>query len=455
MRVLASGGSTQRLDERLANVRTYHGATLVSEYRLTYAADSLPLPSRVIRVERCDREGACLPATNFSWNGLGNGTLAAAEGGRVVSGNFSKYQPLQGDFDGDGVTDLAWAHEWNGGLRAYVALGEGDGSFAAAQRSDPKTSGNVSDYEPLVGDFNGDGLSDIVWTKSGRSGLSAWVALGRGNGTVATARYFNPLAGNYSDYKPLVGDFDGDGRSDIAWTKADSSGLHAWVALGEGDGNLAAAEPSNPRTGASSDYKALLGDFNGDGLADIAWTKGSSSGLRAYVALGEGDGTLAAVRQSDPNPSSYFYGLQALVGDFNGDGIADLVWTKNDSSRSYAYTALGKGDGRFGAATRSALRTGYCEYDCGQYPSTGDFNGDGVADLAWLGSRYWKKRLSCWGPPSWCPVAQRHDWARAEIALGEGDGGFAAARVYEHYKHDYWSGYAPWWGISTATAFRT
>ncbi len=73
------------------------------------------------------------------------------------------------------------------------------------------------------------------------------------------------------------------------------------------------------------------------------------------------------------------------------------MWTKNDSSRSYAYTALGKGDGRFGAATYSALRTSSCKDYCGQYPSTGDFNGDGVADLAWLGTRFrWERQCGGW-----------------------------------------------------------
>ncbi len=439
VRVLASGGSTMRIDERLAKVRTYHGATLVSEYRLTYAADGVQ-PSRVIRVERCDREGACLPASNFSWNDFGNGTLAPAEGGTAASGDFSKYRPLQGDFDGDGVTDLAWAHARNGGLRAYVALGAGDGTLAAAQQSDPKTSGRHSGYEPLVGDFNGDGLSDIAWTKETSSSLQAWVALGRGNGTVATATYFNPGAGNFSGYKPLVGDFNGDGRSDIAWTRAYSSGLRARVALGGGNGTLAAAVPSSPKNGNFSDYKALVGDFNGDGLSDIVWTRANSSGLHAWVALGGGNGTLAAALPSRPRTRDSS-GYQSLVGDFNGDGAADLVWTNNAEYNSNAYTALGKGNGRFGAATHSTLRTSRCRY-CSRNPSTGDFNGDGVSDITWAGTRYIKQRqcggvfnLDCWHK-------RRHNWARAEISLGEGDGGFASARVYEHYRYRHWSGYA-------------
>ena len=460
VRVLASGGSTQRMDERLAKVRTYHGETLVSEYRLTYSPNGLQ-PSRVKRVERCDGGGACLPATNFSWNDFGNGTLAPAEGGTVVSGNYSGYELLRGDFNGDGVTDLAWAHARDGGLRARVALAEGDGSFAAPRPSDPKTSGNFSGFEPLVGDFNGDGLSDIIWTKADASGLRAWVALGRGDGTLAAATDSNPSTENSYGFKRLVGDFNGDGIADLAWATDSNKFLaavyamypylpslsppaleaRAYVALGEGDGTLAAAQRSDPDDSARSDeYAAGIGDFNGDGLSDLVWTWADSSGLRALAALGNGDGTLSAAVSSRPRTGSSS-DYKPLIGDFNGDRIADLVWTKSNSSGSSAYAALGKGDGRFGAATYSALRTSSCKYDCSRNPTTGDFNGDGVSDIAWTGTRYRKERqcgglfnLDCWHK-------RRHRWARAEISLGEGDGSFARARVYEHWGHGNWSGY--------------
>ena len=82
-----------------------------------------------------------------------------------------------GDFNGDGVSDLAWAHEWNGGLRALVALGEGDGTLATAQLSTPKGSGNYAYYRPLAGDFNGDGVSDLAWAYQWTSGLRVYASL--------------------------------------------------------------------------------------------------------------------------------------------------------------------------------------------------------------------------------------------------------------------------------------
>ena len=64
--VLALGGGTVTLDERLSNVKTYLGERLVSDYRLTYSTAGLPQPSRVVSIERCDGDGGCLPATSFT-----------------------------------------------------------------------------------------------------------------------------------------------------------------------------------------------------------------------------------------------------------------------------------------------------------------------------------------------------------------------------------------------------
>ncbi len=124
-------------------------------------------------------------------------------GVRVASGDFSKYQPLQGDFDGDGVTDLAWALENRYGLYARVALSNGDGTFSESVHSRPRIDDYKHGYVASVGDFNGDGLSDIVWTLETRYGLNVRVALSNGDGRFSGNLYSSPRTGDFSDYKPL------------------------------------------------------------------------------------------------------------------------------------------------------------------------------------------------------------------------------------------------------------
>ena len=75
--------------------------------------------------------------------------------------------------------------------------------------------------------------------------------------------------------------------SDIAWTRASSSGLRAYVSLGNGNGRLAAARYSEVDAVSSSGYSAQAGDFNGDGVSDMVWERATGSGVQARVSLAE------------------------------------------------------------------------------------------------------------------------------------------------------------------------
>ena len=103
------------------------------------------------------------------------------------------------------------------------------------------------------------------------------------------------------------------------------------MSLGNGDGTLAAAQHSEVRTGGSSATLRRWGTSTGTGYRDVAWMKASSSGLSAYVSLGNGDGTLAVAQYSRVRTGDSA-GYSAGVGDFNGDGLSDVVWTKADGS---------------------------------------------------------------------------------------------------------------------------
>src|SRR5205809_4186120 len=214
-----------------------------------------------------------------------------------------------GDFNGDGVPDLVVANE--GCNNVAVLLGNGDGTFRAAQFF-PSGTNPIS---PAVGDFNRDGLPDLAVANYGNNNIS--VLLGNGDGTFRPAVYFP--AGTLPSFV-AVGQFNADGILDLAVTNAWSNDVS--VLLGNGDGTFQA-----PRSFAvgSSPLSAAVADINGDGRLDLAVANYGNPSVgdlgSVVVLLGNGDGTFqpALPFTVGTNPES------VVVGDFNRDGKLDLA----------------------------------------------------------------------------------------------------------------------------------
>ena len=202
-----------------------------------------------------------------------------------------------------------------------------------------------------------------------------------------------PSSGNYTDYKAQVGDFNGDGLSDLAWSKAYNGGISVYVTLGDGSGSFGTATHTWVKNvGNYTDYKAQVFDFNGDGITDMAWTKAANKGLYVYAVMGEGDGTFTSAQSSTPGRTDNYVEHEPLVGDFNGDGVLDLAWAQKSNTGRNVYTSLGDGSGLFQDARRSNIESlqdeqggGYSNFtvDHTQSPIASDFTGDGITDIAW------------------------------------------------------------------------
>lgn len=306
-----------------------------------------------------------------------------------TSGNFANYVSRSGDFDGDGVEDIVWIYQsGSGGLRAYVSLGNSNGQFSNAVWNAPASNGDFTDYIPLIGDFNGDGRSDIAWTHgSGSNGLVVYVSSGLSNGRLSDVVYSTPrTSGDFDTYTPLKGDFNGDGIVDIAWAgEIDGQGFRGYVAKGNSNGRFSTATWSAPRTsGNFKAYSPRSGDFNGDGISDIAWVYQSpENGLRVYLSQGS-NGTLSTAVWSSPKNIGDFSQHYLLSGDVNGDGSDDFMWTDSSSRAGlWVHTALSKENNRFTKALTNAPRLSGSFFS--HTPLAGDFNGDGHADLVWVG----------------------------------------------------------------------
>ena len=238
------------------------------------------------------------------WSSSQQSTVGSVQWGNPQTGDV----PLVGDFDGDGLTDLAvYAHltgTWS--LRRTVAGASGT-SFGAVSWGNP-SAGDV----PLIGDFDGDGKSDLTVYSGGvwRLRATTWGA----EGTELGAVFWGNQA--TSDV-PLLGDFNGDGKSDLAvyssltgvWSLRQTTNGVAGVSLGT-------VNWGNPST---LDLP-LVGDFNGDGKSDLAVYSLATGifSLRATIQGADGY-SLAAIQWGDPSTADV-----PVVGDFDGDGKTDI-----------------------------------------------------------------------------------------------------------------------------------
>src|SRR5439155_1365985 len=172
----------------------------------------------------------------------------------------------------------------------------------------------------------------------------------------------NVTAGN-GPYASAVGDFNGDGKQDLAVTNISTNSV--LILLGNGNGTFGA--PAIFAFGSTATSIAV-GDFNGDGHQDLVAANYASDSVS--VLLGNGDGTFSSAINlaTGSEPAS------VSVGDFNNDGNQDLAVTNEESSN--VSILLGDGAGHFGPPSNLAAGSGP------RSVAIGDFNGDGNQDLA-------------------------------------------------------------------------
>lgn len=298
--------------------------------------------------------------------GVGNGTFQAATSLLTTPSPASL---ALGDLNGDGIVDLVVGSSVDTTLSLHLgngALGVGDGTFAAAV--------NVNCAVPATGvaiaDLDEDGIQDLI-AAGGTTSITVMRGLGTagvGNGTFTEAVLFP--AGS-APKSIVVGDFNEDGIVDLAVASNNLRILLGNGTGGAGDGTFQG--PVSYNVGSTPNHLAI-GDFNADRITDVAVANSGASSVSVLLgngAAGVGDGTFGVANTvasgSGPNGVS--------VGDWNADGVSDIAIANNNASK-VASVLLGNGNGTFEPAQTFAVQTS---------PSAlalGDFNEDGGYDLA-------------------------------------------------------------------------
>jgi probable HAF family extracellular repeat protein len=244
----------------------------------------------------------------FHWNGIvtltGSGPWALAVA----------------DFNGDGRLDLASANQ--PGNTISILLGNGDATFHGEGSFQPRADlpTNANPAQIVVGDFNGDGILDMAVANFGAfAGHTVSVFLGNGNGT------FKPKVDYAVSLAPLsvvAADFNGDGKLDLAVANSCGSSSPCGrpgsvsMLLGNGDGTF---KTHVDYPAGSFPYTIVAGDFNGDGKLDVAVSDLDSS--QVMILSGAGDGTFSNSTALAASASP----VGLLSADFNRDGEMDLA----------------------------------------------------------------------------------------------------------------------------------
>jgi Bacterial Ig-like domain (group 3)/FG-GAP-like repeat len=243
---------------------------------------------------------------------------------------------LVGDMNGDGIPDIVVG----GNSVVSVLIGNGDGTFRAA---DDITAHASNPWIAVVPFVNGGPLDILAVSDSASDMNNATLIIGNGSGGGTAGSPFSLPFGSASGV--VSGDFNGDGQQDFAVIFQQDNKISTF--LGNGNGTFQA--PTTLATG-SAPVSAVVGNFNGHGKIDVAVANSGDNTISIYLGSVGGEESLSPFTVATPVQAT-FSPISIAVGDFNGDGIDDLAVTGTVSGNSVSAVFLGKGGGAFGTPT--------------------------------------------------------------------------------------------------------
>jgi hypothetical protein len=324
--------------------------------------------------------------------------------GNAASDQFG-YAMTTGDFNSDGKQDLAVGAIGNS--KVYIFYDDGSLS-AGANGADVTITSSLSFGNALVaGDFNADGRTDLA--VGGRYNYRAYIFYNDGSYPVTSAAADVIIVGSdYFGWSLAAGDFNADGRTDLAVGDVAQTSFDGSVFIFYNDGSIPTTEATadvtiTGETGGVTyfGYSLTAGDFNADGKTDLvagAYHYSTSTG-RAYIFYNDGSipTTAATADVIITGEGASYFGYSMTAGDLNSDGKTDLAvgGSEYNSATGRAYIFYADGTNNFGTATCSGspsacsasnadvIITGEGALnDFAISMTVGDFNGDGRTDLA-------------------------------------------------------------------------
>ncbi len=341
---------------------SYHDAT---DFTLKYANNELAPGTFVVATIDEDHDGGNVgryssiavdsrSKVHISYQDFGNGVLKhiTNASGSFVSSVVDNYRCP------DNVTP-------DTGYDTHITIDSGDHVHISYIDNGSPSGGDLRHANSVVNrvvDFNGDGKSDVAWYYTLNGTLVSWFMDGTAVSSVSVAGQVSDLTWRIE----ALADFNNDSRTDVLWKNSLTGAVAIWFMNGS-------AIQSVNIVGAVSDLNYSIegaGDFNGDGNADIVWKHASTGQVVVWLMNGP---VLSSINILGSVPRVWSI---EKIGDVDGDGRADILW-KHTSLGIVAVWRMN------GAAVLSVSTLGTISDLSWVIQEVGDFNADGTADILW------------------------------------------------------------------------
>ena len=313
---------------------------------------------------------------------------------------------ISGDLNGDGKTDVIAISRSNSDNSPYIYWFQSTSTTGTPSVADPvllehlpAPAWNMNNLKWAVGDFNGDGKSDL-FVASGDPSTGAvvmYVLLSTGTGLASPVLVKQPsLAWQWPLLTFMTGDVNGDGKADVIAISRDISDGSPYIYAFDSTSVGSTPSVADPvllehlpaPAWNMNNLKWAVGDFNGDGKSDLFVASGdpSTGAVVMYVLLSTGTGLASPVLVKQPSLAWQWPLLTFMTGDVNGDGKADVIAISRDISNGSPYiyafdsTSVGSTPSVADPVLLEHLPAPAWNMNNLKW-AVGDFNGDGKSDL--------------------------------------------------------------------------
>ena len=317
----------------------------------------------------------------------GTGTVSYAAKMDFVT-NGSPISVAVGDLDGDGKLDLAVANAGNATLSIFRNTSTGAGMVSYDAKVDYTTGS--SPYSVVIGDLDGDGKSDLAVANRGSSTLSTFRNTSTGSGTMSFAAKLDYTTGS-TPSSIAMGDFDADGKPDLVVANSNDNTVSVLRNASAGAGNVFFDTKIDFITEDSPNAVAV-GDLDGDGRIDLAvGNSGNDDDARSVSVLRNTSTGVGNISYDTKIDFTSGVNLRSVaIGDLDGDNKLDIVATGTGSGRLSIHRNTSIGDGNIAYAPKYELSFPFTPTST----AIGDLDGDGRADLLALTSNSSTNKVS-------------------------------------------------------------